>query len=334
MSEQIVHLPDESKGSAPGRGRLKGRAILVVGGGQMDIGEDDTPIGNGRAIAVLCAREGAKVAVADRDEKSADATVAMIAREKGAAHAIMADVTKETEVTRMVEEALARLGHLDGIVLNVGIGAGGPWLEGTTAEVWDRVFAVNIRSHMLTVRAALPKLRDGSSIVFVSSVAGMKPGSRLPAYDASKAGLFGLCRHAALDPRQCDRAGIDGHVHRAACDARTPWSCHDKRAAGPAGHRLGNGLYDAVSAVGRKRLYHGTNLRRRRRLERTQMSMMQFPPKTEPKRREDAKNSRHEDAFVTKCLRAVARRHCFSALADGQISFAPALHLRAFAVRP
>src|ERR1700733_1449116 len=100
MSEQIVHLPDESKGSAPGRGRLKGRAILVVGGGQMDIGEDDTPIGNGRAIAVLCAREGAKVAVADRDEKSADATVAMIAREHGTAHAIATDVTKETDVAR------------------------------------------------------------------------------------------------------------------------------------------------------------------------------------------------------------------------------------------
>jgi NAD(P)-dependent dehydrogenase (short-subunit alcohol dehydrogenase family) len=209
MSEQVLHLPDESKGSAPGRGRLKGRAILVVGGGQMDIGEDDTPIGNGRAIAVLCAREGAKVAVADRDAKSADATVTMIAREHGIADAIVADVTKETDVGRMVDEAFACLGHLDGIVLNVGIGAGGPWLEGATAEMWDRVFAVNIRSHMLTVRAALPKLRDGSSIVFISSIAGMKPGSRLPAYDASKAGLFGLCRHVALEgSRRSIRANV------------------------------------------------------------------------------------------------------------------------------
>jgi NAD(P)-dependent dehydrogenase (short-subunit alcohol dehydrogenase family) len=209
MSEQVLHLPDESKGSAPGRGRLKGRAILVVGGGQMDIGEDDTPIGNGRAIAVLCAREGAKIAVADRDAKSAEATVTMIAREHGVAHAIAADVTKETEVARMVDESFARLDHLDGIVLNVGIGAGGPWLEGTTAEMWDRVFAVNIRSHMLTVRAALPRLREGSSIVFISSIAGMKPGSRLPAYDASKAGLFGLCRHVALEgSRRCIRANV------------------------------------------------------------------------------------------------------------------------------
>lgn len=209
MSEQIVYFPDESKGTAPGRGRLKGRAILVVGGGQMDIGEDDTPIGNGRAVSVLCAREGSKVAVADRDAKSAAATVAMIAREKGEAHAIAADVTKETDVERMVGEAFAYLGHLDGIVLNVGIGAGGPWLEGTTAETWDRVFAVNIRSHMLTVRSALPILREGSSIVFISSIAGLKPGSRLPAYDASKAGLFGLCRHVALEgSRRCIRANV------------------------------------------------------------------------------------------------------------------------------
>ena len=209
MSEQTVHIPPESKGDAPGRGRLMGRAILVVGGGQMDIGEADTPIGNGRAVSVLCAREGAKVAVADRDRKSAEATVAMIAGEDGGAHAIAADVTKETDVEHMVDEAFARLGSLDGIVLNVGIGAGGPWLEGTTAEMWDRVFAVNLRSHMLTVRAAMPRLREGSSIVFISSVAGLKPGSRLPAYDASKAGLFGLCRHVALEgSRRAIRANV------------------------------------------------------------------------------------------------------------------------------
>jgi NAD(P)-dependent dehydrogenase (short-subunit alcohol dehydrogenase family) len=209
MSEQTVHIPPESKGDVPGRGRLKGRAILVVGGGQMDIGEADTPIGNGRAISVLCAREGAKVAVADRDTASAEATVAMITGQHASAHAIAADVTKEADVERMVGEAFAYLGALDGIVLNVGIGAGGPWLEGTTAEMWDRVFAVNLRSHMLTARAAMPKLREGSSIVFISSVAGLKPGSRLPAYDASKAGLFGLCRHVALEgARRAIRANV------------------------------------------------------------------------------------------------------------------------------
>jgi NAD(P)-dependent dehydrogenase (short-subunit alcohol dehydrogenase family) len=71
MSEKPVHLPVESQGAAPGRGRLARRRVLVVGGGQMDIGEADTPIGNGRAMSVLFAREGAHVAVADRDSVSA-----------------------------------------------------------------------------------------------------------------------------------------------------------------------------------------------------------------------------------------------------------------------
>ena len=209
MSERSVHLPAESRGEAPGRGRLAGRRVLVVGGGQMDIGEADTPIGNGRAMSVLFAREGAGVAVADRDLASAEASVALATREGGRTFAISADASKEDDVTRMVDEAERALGAIDGLVLNVGIGAGGPWLSGTTPEMWDRVFAVNIRSHMLAVRAALPKMPEGSSIVFVSSVAGIKPGSRLPAYDASKAAIAGLCRHVALEgERRAIRANV------------------------------------------------------------------------------------------------------------------------------
>jgi len=209
MSERSVHLPAESRGEAPGRGRLAGRRVLVVGGGQMDIGEADTPIGNGRAMSVLFAREGAHVAVADRDLASAQASVALATHEGGRAFAISADASKEDDVTRMVDEAERALGAIDGLVLNVGIGAGGPWLSGTTPEMWDRVFAVNIRSHMLAVRAALPKMPEGSSIVFVSSVAGIKPGSRLPAYDASKAAIAGLCRHVALEgERRAIRANV------------------------------------------------------------------------------------------------------------------------------
>jgi NAD(P)-dependent dehydrogenase (short-subunit alcohol dehydrogenase family) len=199
MSEKPVHLPPESLGATSGRGRLAQRRVLVVGGGQMDIGEADTPIGNGRAMSVLFAREGAQVAVADRDSVSARQTVAMIENERGKSFAIAADVTKEADIEKMIDEAVQGLGGLDGLVLNVGIGAGGPWLEGTSAEAWDKVFAVNIRSHMLSVKHALRHLADASSIVFISSVAGLTAGSRLPAYDASKAGLSGLCRHVAFE---------------------------------------------------------------------------------------------------------------------------------------
>src|SRR4029077_17060060 len=106
MSERTVQMPRESAGAAPGRGRLTGRRILVVGGGQMDIGEPDTPIGNGRAISVLFAREGANVAVADRDTKAADATVTLC---EDRAFTITADVTRESDIAHMVDESLSRL---------------------------------------------------------------------------------------------------------------------------------------------------------------------------------------------------------------------------------
>ncbi len=209
MSERIVHMPAESKGGAPGRGRLSARRVLVLGGGQMDIGEADTPIGNGRAMSILFAREGASVAVADRDAKSAGATVAMIKREGNKAFATTADATKEDDIIRMLDRAVSEMGGLDGLVLNVGIGAGSAWLDGTTAESWDKVFAINLRSHMLSAKHAMAKLSDASSIVFISSIAGMTAGSRLPAYDASKAGLFGLCRHVAFEgARRCIRANV------------------------------------------------------------------------------------------------------------------------------
>jgi NAD(P)-dependent dehydrogenase (short-subunit alcohol dehydrogenase family) len=209
MTERQPYTPAESSGTAPGRGRLAGRRILVVGGGQTDIGEADTPIGNGRAMCVLFAREGAAVAVADRDEAAAAATVSLIERENGQAFAIRADATNDGDAVRMVDEAAAGLGSLDGLVLNVGIGAGGPWLEGTTRESWDKVLAVNLTSHMLTVKAALPRLSEGAGIVFISSIAGLTAGSRLPAYDASKSALAGLCRHVAFEGA---RRGIRANI--------------------------------------------------------------------------------------------------------------------------
>jgi NAD(P)-dependent dehydrogenase (short-subunit alcohol dehydrogenase family) len=174
----------------------------VVGGGQDDRGESDPPIGNGRAMSVLFAREGAHVAVADRNIESAEASAAMT--KDGSAIALEANVGVPAEIETMVREAASKLGGLDGLVYNVGIG-GGLGLEGSTPEIWDRIFAVNLRGAMLTLRAALPVLADGSSIVLISSIASMKPGSRIPAYDASKAALGGLMRHAGIEG---ERRGI------------------------------------------------------------------------------------------------------------------------------
>ncbi len=201
-------LPAASTGAAPGRGRLSGRRVLVVGAGQTDFGLDDPPIGNGRAMAILCAREGAAVVAADRDAASADDTVAMVAAEGGVATAVTADVADPSGVEAMVAAAAEIMGGLDGVVYNVGIGAAGG-LERATPEAWDSVFAVNVRGAMLTARAALPLVEPGASLVFISSVAGIKPGSRIPAYDASKAALGGLVRHVALEgERRAVRANI------------------------------------------------------------------------------------------------------------------------------
>jgi NAD(P)-dependent dehydrogenase (short-subunit alcohol dehydrogenase family) len=93
-------------------------------------------------------------------------------------------------------------------VCNVGIGAG-VGMQGTTPEQWDRVFSVNARSHFLLASAALRVMPEGGSIVFISSVAGLTAGSRIPAYDASKAALTGLCRQVAAEGA---RKGIRANV--------------------------------------------------------------------------------------------------------------------------
>ncbi len=190
--------PPEALGEAPPRERLRNRRVLVVGAGTRIADAPDPPIGNGRAIAWLAAREGARVACADLDEAAARETLRGIEAQGGQGTVLVGDASEPATCERFVAGAISGLGGLDGLVLNIGIGMG-RGLAGTSAEEWDQVFAVNLRAHFLSCRAALPQLAPGASIVFVSSVAGRRPGSGIPAYDASKAGVEGLCRHTALE---------------------------------------------------------------------------------------------------------------------------------------
>jgi NAD(P)-dependent dehydrogenase (short-subunit alcohol dehydrogenase family) len=201
-------LPDEAAGTAPGRARLEGRRVLVIGAGTRHTDDPDAPIGNGRAIAMLAAREGAMVACADRDEAAALATAELIVGNGGSAEVLVADVSRAEDCAAVVAGAEARLGALDGLVLNVGIGEGRR-LEGTSVEDWDRTFAVNVRAHFLVCQAAMPNFADPAAVVFISSIAGITPGSSLPAYDTSKAALGGLCRHVAHEGA---RRGIRANV--------------------------------------------------------------------------------------------------------------------------
>ena len=204
----VRSLSAESSGTAPGRGRLNGRRILVVGGGQRVFDAATDPVGNGRAMSLLFAREGAHVAVADLNRASAEDTVARIGAEGGRAFAIAADVTREADVVRMIEAAHQTMGGLDGMVLNIGT-FGKTGLDNVSAEEWNRIYDVNVRGPMLCCRAALPKFEDDGSIVFISSIAALKAGSQMAVYDSSKAALGGLMRNIAqLGARRGIRANL------------------------------------------------------------------------------------------------------------------------------
>jgi NAD(P)-dependent dehydrogenase (short-subunit alcohol dehydrogenase family) len=188
--------------------RLAGRRVVVVGAGTRASDDPDAPVGNGRAIAVLAAREGATVACLDRDRPAAEETARLVVAEGASAPVVVGDVVDELACARMIDESFDALGGIDGLVCNVGIGQG-RGLAGTSVAEWDVVHAVNVRAHFLLCRAALPRMTTGGAIVLISSIAGLRPGTRIPAYDTSKAALAGLGRHVAFEgARQGVRANI------------------------------------------------------------------------------------------------------------------------------
>ena len=140
-------LHAESLGLAKSNGRLAGRRIIVVGAGQRNIIDAEPPIGNGRAMSVLFAREGAHVACIDISKEAADNTVAQITSEGGKAFTDVVDVSDAAAIGPAMERCARQLGGLDGLALNVGISCGLS-LPMMTAEAWDKDYAVNVRSHM------------------------------------------------------------------------------------------------------------------------------------------------------------------------------------------
>jgi NAD(P)-dependent dehydrogenase (short-subunit alcohol dehydrogenase family) len=180
--------------------RLEGKAAVVVGAGQTP-GET---IGNGRATALLFAREGAMVLCVDRDLASARETVAMIEKEGGRAFAFGADITREGDCKALVGEAIARLGRLNILHNNVGIGAGDGPVQRLEEAAWEAIMAVNLKGMWLTIKHALPVMRaqpSGGAIVNISSLAAIAPANII-AYEISKAGVNKLTTStAALNAR-------------------------------------------------------------------------------------------------------------------------------------
>ncbi|MEH7253803.1 SDR family oxidoreductase [Neobacillus niacini] len=199
MSEKtLVELVAEARGESPGRGRLVGKRILVIGGGQTSYGEKDEPHGNGRAMSILFGREGASVVVADRNLQSAEETVRFVSEEGATAYAIAGDASNESDVKNIIQRSCDILGGLDGLVLNVGIEQG-RLFENTSVEQWDTVFAVNVRSQFLAIKYGLPVMEPGSSIVLISSTGAFSTSVQAPAYSASKSALAGICNNAARE---------------------------------------------------------------------------------------------------------------------------------------
>jgi NAD(P)-dependent dehydrogenase (short-subunit alcohol dehydrogenase family) len=174
--------------------RLAGKVAIVTGAGSRGEG-----IGNGRAAAVLFAREGAKVLLVDQDKDAAEATLAMIAAEGGTAAVFAADVTRSDQCRAMVDEAVRRWGRLDILDNNVGIGGRGSVVEMDETQ-WDRMMTVNVKSMMLAGKHAIPAMvrGGGGAIVNISSISALRPRG-LTAYSASKGAVIALTRAMAID---------------------------------------------------------------------------------------------------------------------------------------
>jgi NAD(P)-dependent dehydrogenase (short-subunit alcohol dehydrogenase family) len=174
--------------------RLKGKIAVVTGAGSIGEGW-----GNGKATAVLFAREGAKVVCADINPAAAEETAAIITDEGGAALVVAVDVTVSAQVKAMVDAAVASFGRVDILHNNVGIAEIGGPVE-ASEESWDRVHDVNLKSAFLTCKHVIPQMQaqGEGAIVNVSSISGERwLGIPYISYSTTKAALTHLTRVVA-----------------------------------------------------------------------------------------------------------------------------------------
>ncbi len=165
--------------------RLREKVIAITGGAS----------GIGGATAVVCAREGAKVAIGDINSTDGRKIVKQITGAGGQAKFVQTDVTQNQDARRLIEQAESSFGRLDVLITCAGIlqGAMVP-VENFEETTWDRVLDVNLKGTFLCTKHAVPAIKraGGGVILFVSSVAGVIGGSSSVAYGASKGGVHGF----------------------------------------------------------------------------------------------------------------------------------------------
>ena len=174
--------------------RLKGKTAIIVGAGQTP----GTTIGNGRAMAMLFAREGADVLCVDREGARAAETVALIVKDGGKAASLEANTVKPGAADAIVAAAQARFGQIDILVNNVGIGGGDAPAHKIDETAFDRILNVNLKGTLLVTKAVLPVMRQQGkgAIVNISSLASIAGGIQI-AYEVSKAAVNRLTTSVA-----------------------------------------------------------------------------------------------------------------------------------------
>ena len=174
--------------------RLKGKVAIVTGAGAIGPG-----IGNGKATAIVFAREGAKVMLVDINLKAAEETKKFIDKEGGSSIAYAADVSKSADVKKMIDACVQKLGRLDILHNNVGIGQWGGVIE-TPEEEWDKVMTINVKSMFLTCKYAVPVMlkQGGGAIINIASMGAIRTALPSVAYNTSKAAVLGFTREVAV----------------------------------------------------------------------------------------------------------------------------------------
>jgi NAD(P)-dependent dehydrogenase (short-subunit alcohol dehydrogenase family) len=174
-------------------GRLDGKVALITGGAS----------GIGRATALAFAREGAKLIIADRHEDGGQQTVHMITEQGGEATFVQVDVSRATEAAAMINTAVETYGRLDCAHNNAGVGARPRVrLHEISEESWDRLLDINLKGVWLCMKYEIAQMltQGGGAIVNTASIMGLVGSwSRSGAYNASKHGVVGLTKTAALE---------------------------------------------------------------------------------------------------------------------------------------
>ncbi len=170
--------------------RLDQRVAVITGAGS----------GIGQAMALLFAREGARILAADVNGSAAEETAAKVVAEGGTCQAMVVDVTEPDQVRGMIERAHEHYGRIDILCNNAGIGSTTDVIDCEPDE-WDRVMTVNVKSVYLGCKYVLPRMiaQGGGVIVNTASVAGMVGIVKRASYSASKGAVIALTRQVAMD---------------------------------------------------------------------------------------------------------------------------------------